>query len=52
MQAKNPKAAIRLDSLNVMLVPEKVGNPNAMQLQFEQDNSTRNLFVYAEDGKV
>lgn len=49
--AKNPKAAIRLDSLNVMLVPEKVGNPNAMQLQFEQDNSTRNLFVYAEDGK-
>ena len=51
-QAKTPKATIRIDSLNAVLVPNKVGNPNAMQLQFEQDSNTRNLFVYAEDGKV
>ena len=41
-----------IDELNVTLVPDKVGNPNAMQITFQQDGRTRNLFVYGDDGQV
>ena len=51
-QAKEPKAIIKLDTLNVLFAPEKVGNLNGLQLSYEKDGLTRNLFVYAEDGKV
>lgn len=50
-EARDPKATLRLDGLNVTVVPDKVGNPNAMQLIFEQDSLTRNLFVYADSGQ-
>ena len=52
LQAKEPKATLRLDEINAVMVPEKVGNPNAMQVTFAQDGSTRSLFLYAESGKV
>ena len=52
LQAKDPKAVMRIDELNVTIVPEKVGNPNAMQITFEQDGHTRNLFVHGDDGQV
>jgi hypothetical protein len=42
------KACLRLDGLNVTIVPEKVGNPNAMQIMFERDSQIRSLFVYTE----
>jgi hypothetical protein len=43
---------MRLDEINAVIVPEKVGNPNAMQITFEQGDSTRSLFLHAENGKV
>ena len=51
-QAKEPKAILRIDDINVALVPDKIGNPNAMQILYSQDGHTRNIFVYGEDGKV
>ena len=51
-QAREPKAKLRVDNINVSLVPEKIGNPNGMQVTFDHDGHTRNLFVYGEDGKV
>jgi len=52
LQAKDPKATMLIDELNVTLVPDKVSNPNAMQITFQQDGRTRNLFVYGDDGQV
>lgn len=52
IQAREPKATLRLDEINAVMVPEKVGNPNAMQITCRQDGSTRSLFLYAESGKV
>jgi len=51
-QAKDAKACLRLDSINITVVPEKVGNPNGMQINFEHDEQVRNLFVYAETPQV
>ena len=51
-QEKKPKASLRIDGINAALVPNKIGNPNGMQITFEQDDATRNLFVFAEDGMV
>lgn len=48
---RDPKATLRLDGLNLMIVPEKVGHPNGMQMTFEQNEQTRNLFIYCEDGQ-
>lgn len=48
---KEPKAVIRISELNVAFVPDKIGNPNGMQLSYVKDGSTRNIFVYADDGK-
>ncbi|ELT99981.1 hypothetical protein CAPTEDRAFT_181489 [Capitella teleta] len=49
--AREPKATLRLDEINAVIVPEKVGNPNAMQITFEQGSNTRSLFLQAETGK-
>jgi len=51
-QDKNAKACLRLDSVNITVVPEKVGNPHGMQINFEHDNQVRNLFVYADTAQV
>jgi len=48
----DPKNILRLDHANVTLVPEKVGNPHAMQMTFEQDQYTRSIYVYAEEGQL
>lgn len=52
LQARTPKASINLDTLNAVFVPEKTGNPCALQLMFDENGSTRNVFVYANDPKV
>ena len=52
LQAKDAKACLRLDNINITVVPDKVGNPNGMQINFEQENHVRNLFVYAETPQV
>jgi hypothetical protein len=41
-----------LDELNATFVPDKIGNVNGMQITYLKDGSTRNIFVYTEEGKV
>ena len=53
LQSKpDPKAVLRLDDINITLVPHKMQNPNGMQIMFEHDGHTRNIFVYAQSGQV
>lgn len=48
-----PKGTYRVDDMNVALIPDKLGHPNAMQITYEvADGQTRNLFVYAQTGVV
>uniref|UniRef100_UPI00398F3592 arf-GAP with dual PH domain-containing protein 1-like isoform X2 n=1 Tax=Pristiophorus japonicus TaxID=55135 RepID=UPI00398F3592 len=49
--AKDPKAVLRLEQINATFQPTKIGNPNGLQITYLKDNSTRNIFVYHEDGK-
>ncbi|XP_069052913.1 arf-GAP with dual PH domain-containing protein 1 [Lepisosteus oculatus] len=50
--AKEPKAIIRVDTINATFQPIKIGNPNGLQITFLKDYSTRNIFVYHENGKT
>lgn len=50
-EARDPKATLRLDGINLIIVPEKVGHHNAMQITFEQNGQTRHIYVYADDGQ-
>lgn len=52
MQAKEPKAVIKVDTMNATFQPEKIGNPNGLQITYLKDYSTRNMFVYHDSGKV
>jgi hypothetical protein len=52
LQAKDAKACMRLDNINVTIVPEKVGNPHGMQITFDLDSQIRSLYVYAENAQV
>ena len=52
LQMREPKSTYRLDDINIALVPNKLDNPNAMQIIHSQNGATRNLFVYAETGQV
>ncbi|KAL5018750.1 hypothetical protein ScPMuIL_004472 [Solemya velum] len=49
----NPKskAEIDLDFLNAVFTPEKIGNPNGLQITFFEGGSTRNMFLYSENRK-
>uniref|UniRef100_H3B771 ArfGAP with dual PH domains 1 n=1 Tax=Latimeria chalumnae TaxID=7897 RepID=H3B771_LATCH len=49
--AKEPKAIIKIEHLNATFQPSKIGNPNGLQITYLKDNSTRNVFVFHEDGK-
>lgn len=49
---EKPKAEINLDDINVVFVPDKIGNLNGMQITYFYRGSTRNLFVYTDDPKV
>ncbi|MEQ2224755.1 Arf-GAP with dual PH domain-containing protein 1 [Ilyodon furcidens] len=49
--AKEPKAVIKVDSINATFQPEKIGNPNGLQITYLKDYSTRNIFVYHENSK-
>jgi Arf-GAP with dual PH domain-containing protein len=51
-QAKDAKACLRLDFINVTIVPEKIGNPNGIQIYFEHGDKIRNIYAYAETGQV
>uniref|UniRef100_A0A7N6AHN0 ArfGAP with dual PH domains 1 n=1 Tax=Anabas testudineus TaxID=64144 RepID=A0A7N6AHN0_ANATE len=49
--AKEPKAVIKVDTINATFQPEKIGNPNGLQITYLKDYSTRNIFVYHDSGK-
>ncbi|XP_033823765.1 arf-GAP with dual PH domain-containing protein 1 [Periophthalmus magnuspinnatus] len=49
--AKEPKAVIKVDTINATFQPEKMGNPNGLQITYLKDYSTRNIFVYHDNGK-
>uniref|UniRef100_A0A5G2RCG4 ArfGAP with dual PH domains 1 n=1 Tax=Sus scrofa TaxID=9823 RepID=A0A5G2RCG4_PIG len=50
-QAKEPKAVMKIEHLNATFQPAKIGHPHGLQVTYLKDNSTRNIFVYHEDGK-
>ncbi|XP_016852415.2 arf-GAP with dual PH domain-containing protein 1 isoform X2 [Anolis carolinensis] len=50
--AKDPKAIMKIEHLNATFQPGKIGNPHGLQITYLKDNSTRNIFIYHEDGKV
>lgn len=43
---------MKIDSVNATFQPKKIGTPHGLQITYLKDNSTRNIFVYHEDGKV
>uniref|UniRef100_A0A4W4E8S5 ArfGAP with dual PH domains 1 n=1 Tax=Electrophorus electricus TaxID=8005 RepID=A0A4W4E8S5_ELEEL len=49
--AKEPKAVIKVDTINASFQPEKIGNPNGLQITYLKDYSTRNIFLYHESSK-
>lgn len=49
---RTPKATIPLFKLKAVFVPEKIGNPNGLQLTYkDSENYTRNIYVYSDSGK-
>lgn len=51
-QAREPKAIMKINSVNATFQPAKIGTSHGLQITYLKDNSTRNIFVYHEDGKV
>lgn len=51
-KARDPKAVMKIETLNATFQPAKIGNPCGLQITYLRDNSTRNIFVYHSDAKV
>ncbi|KAM4021866.1 arf-GAP with dual PH domain-containing protein 1-like [Anomaloglossus baeobatrachus] len=49
--AKEPKAVIKIDSINATFQPEKMKHNHGLQITYVKDNKARNLFVYHNDGQ-
>ena len=43
---------MKINSLNATFQPKKIGTAHGLQITYLKENSTRNIFVYHEDGKV
>lgn len=43
---------MKISSVNATFQPSKIGTAHGLQITYLKDNSTRNIFVYHEDGKV
>ncbi|XP_078802369.1 arf-GAP with dual PH domain-containing protein 1 isoform X3 [Oryzias latipes] len=50
--SKVPKAVISMKDLNADFQPEKIGHPHGLQISYSEDDHTRNLFVYHDDGQT
>lgn len=48
---KGPKAVIPIKDLNAMFQPKKIGHPHGLQLTYQDENCTRNLYVYHESSE-
>ncbi|XP_046893418.1 arf-GAP with dual PH domain-containing protein 1-like [Hypomesus transpacificus] len=49
--AREPKAVMKIHTLNANFQPAKMANPHGLQITYLKDNSTRNIFIYHEDPK-
>ncbi|CAB1417178.1 unnamed protein product [Pleuronectes platessa] len=49
--AREPKAIMKINTVNATFQPTKIGTPHGLQITYLKDNSTRNVFVYHEDGR-
>ncbi|XP_046722471.1 arf-GAP with dual PH domain-containing protein 1 isoform X2 [Silurus meridionalis] len=49
--AREPKALMKIQTINATFQPAKIGHPYGLQITYLKDNSTRNIFVYHEEGK-
>ncbi|KAK3520220.1 hypothetical protein QTP70_019362 [Hemibagrus guttatus] len=49
--AREPKALMKIQTINATFQPTKIGQPHGLQITYLKDNSTRNIFVYHDDGK-
>ncbi|KAG5832636.1 arf-GAP with dual PH domain-containing protein 1 [Anguilla rostrata] len=49
--AREPKAIMKIHTINATFQTAKIGHPHGLQITYLKDNSTRNIFVYHEDGK-
>uniref|UniRef100_A0A8C9Y7V5 ArfGAP with dual PH domains 2 n=1 Tax=Sander lucioperca TaxID=283035 RepID=A0A8C9Y7V5_SANLU len=47
-ESKGPKAVIPIKDLNATFQPEKIGHPHGLQITYQADDHTRNLYVYHE----
>uniref|UniRef100_A0A3Q2CAG2 ArfGAP with dual PH domains 2 n=1 Tax=Cyprinodon variegatus TaxID=28743 RepID=A0A3Q2CAG2_CYPVA len=45
-ESKGPKAVIAIKDLNATFQPQKIGHPHGLQLTYQDDDKTRNLYVY------
>lgn len=43
---------MKINTVNATFQPTKIGTAHGLQINYLKDNSTRNIFVYHEDGKV
>uniref|UniRef100_A0A4W5Q0M1 ArfGAP with dual PH domains 1 n=1 Tax=Hucho hucho TaxID=62062 RepID=A0A4W5Q0M1_9TELE len=50
VQAREPKALMKIHTLNASFQPGKIGQPHGLQVTYLKNNSTRNIFVYHKDG--
>ncbi|XP_077412328.1 arf-GAP with dual PH domain-containing protein 1-like [Vanacampus margaritifer] len=48
---REPKAIMSIGTVNATFQPAKIGTAQGLQITYLKDNSTRNIFVYHEDGK-
>ncbi|XP_041673014.1 arf-GAP with dual PH domain-containing protein 1 [Cheilinus undulatus] len=49
--AREPKAIMKINTVNATFQPTKIGTAHGLQITYLKDNSTRNIFVYHDDGK-
>ncbi|XP_067859956.1 arf-GAP with dual PH domain-containing protein 1 [Heptranchias perlo] len=50
-EAKEAKGVIQVADLNATFQPEKIRNPNGLQITHLKDGRTRSIFVYHDNGK-
>ncbi|KAF3700271.1 Arf-GAP with dual PH domain-containing protein 2 Centaurin-alpha-2 [Channa argus] len=50
-ESKGPKAVIAIKDLNATFQPEKIGHPYSLQITYQEEDHTRNLYVYHESAE-
>lgn len=51
-QNRDPKAILRISSLNVIFAPAKIEHPYSLQLTYLREGSTRHIYVCHENAEV